>query len=105
MENKRLTGKVKNTDDYIKLPTKDKQEFINKLGKLEDLEEELGCPLEVIFKALKEGIYHNEKLEHPVLILDEDSFKENNLSLLIVGTIVYLKDYKKTWWLKKDRSE
>lgn len=35
----RLTEKVKNVDDYIKLPTKDKQEFINKLGKLEDLME------------------------------------------------------------------
>ncbi len=39
MENKRLTEKVKNTDDYIKLPTKDKQEFINKLGQVEDLME------------------------------------------------------------------
>ena len=25
----------------------------NKLGKLEDLEEQLGCPLEVVFKALE----------------------------------------------------
>jgi hypothetical protein len=31
--------KEKNVDDYIKLPTKDKQEFINKLGKLEDIME------------------------------------------------------------------
>jgi hypothetical protein len=38
----RLTEKVKNVDDYIKLATKDKQEFINKLGKLEDLEEQIG---------------------------------------------------------------
>lgn len=37
----RLTEKVKNTDDYIRLATKDKQEFINKLGRLEDMEEEL----------------------------------------------------------------
>ena len=41
----RLTEKVKNTDDYIKLPTKDKQEFIDKLGELEDLEERLSCDL------------------------------------------------------------
>lgn len=38
----RLTEKVKNTNDYIRLATKDKQEFINKLGQLEDLQEELG---------------------------------------------------------------
>lgn len=30
----------------------------DKLGKLEDLEEELGCPLEVLIRALIEGIYH-----------------------------------------------
>ena len=42
----RLTEKVKNTDDYIRLATKDKQEFINKLGRLEDMEEELGFSLE-----------------------------------------------------------
>ena len=29
---------------------------INKLGELEDIEEELGCPLEVVFKALISGI-------------------------------------------------
>ena len=29
--------------------------FTEQLGKLEDLEEQLGCPLEVVFKALKEG--------------------------------------------------
>ena len=28
-----------------------------KLGKLEDIEEELGIPLEVLFKALKDGIW------------------------------------------------
>ena len=41
-----LTEKVKNTDDYIKLATKDKQEFINKLGRLEAMEKELGFSLE-----------------------------------------------------------
>ena len=73
----RLTEKVKGLNDYIKLATKDKQDFINKLGKLEDilqafniesleeltmllelattseeLNKELGCPLEKIVKAL-----------------------------------------------------
>jgi hypothetical protein len=32
-------------------------EITCKLGHLEDLEEELGIPLEVLFKALKEGIW------------------------------------------------
>ena len=28
-------------------------DVIHKLGRLEDLEEELGCPLEVVFEAIK----------------------------------------------------
>lgn len=101
----RQTAKVKNTEDYIKLATRDKQEFINKLGKLEDLEEELGCPLEVMVKAIKNGIYYDDKFEYPVFILDKDNFKDKNYHLLVVGTIVYLKEYKETFWLKEDKSE
>lgn len=52
----KLTEKVKTTDDYIKLATKDKQEFINKLGRLEVLEEQLGCPLEVFVEAFKKYV-------------------------------------------------
>ena len=29
----------------------------DKLGKLEDLEDALGCPIDVLFKALKQGVY------------------------------------------------
>lgn len=102
----RLTEKVKNTDDYIKLPTKDKQEFINKLGKLEDLEEQIGCPLEVVFKAIYSGIYYIYPNGNIVL---ERSFKLNHYSsgwCLIKPKLNFkLEDYKKTWWLKRDKSE
>jgi len=98
----RLTKKV--GDNYCS-QNGDFYDLYNKLGKLEDLEEQIGCPLEILFRALIEGIYHNEKFEHPLLVLDEDNFKENNFHLVVVGTIVYLEDYKKTWWLKKDKSE
>ena len=30
----------------------------NKLGKLEDLEDDLGCPLDVVFKAIKNGLIY-----------------------------------------------
>lgn len=79
--------------------------LLNKLGKLEDLEEQLGCPLEVFVKALKNGIYYDDKFEYPVFILDKDNFKDKNYHLLVTGTIVYLKDYKETWWLREDKSE
>ena len=89
-------------DDFDQL-----QNIYNKLGKLEDLEDELGCPLDVVFKAIKNGI--DGYLE---LILEYDEkdgwyfnaiWKYNDFG--DYGNILYLKDYKKTWWLKEDLSE
>jgi len=99
----RLTEKVKNTDDYIKLPTKDKQEFINKLGKLEDLEEQIGCPLEVFVKALKEGIYQEDGGRRRFPFIEYNSATDK--FFFGFGTYCNVEDYKKTWFLKEDRSE
>ena len=78
----------------------------NKLGKLEDLEEQLGCPLEVVFKALKEGIIIDRELPKYKVII---GFEENELCLYIEQKFpkwkYKLKDYKKTWWLREDKSE
>ena len=115
----RLTEKVKNMDDYIKLPTKDKQEFINKLGKLEDLEEELGCPLEcvvAVFKAMQQdyiycdignGMYklHNFRLDYVDLADDVYFTRSEYHYVLDDDCCIFVKDYKKTWWLKEDKSE
>lgn len=77
-----------------------------KLGQIEDLEEQIGCPLEVREQAFEKGFYDQEGnhqfCEHYVPYLksmhtrgimrcNEKHFK--------------LKDYKKTWWLKEDKSE
>ncbi len=74
-----------------------------KLGKLEDLEEQIGCPLDILVRALKDGVYYNENFDNPVLVLNEDNFEENNFRLIVIGTTLYLKDYKKTWCLKEDK--
>lgn len=81
---------------------------LNKLGKLEDLEEELGCPLEVIGKALKSGVYHilgsgKMYLERCLKLNYYSGIEE--WSLIKKGLSFNLKDYKKTWWLKGDKSE
>ena len=118
----RLTEKVKNTEDYIRLATKDKQEFINKLGKLEDLEDELGCPLGVVAQALDRGFYidiSKVEIDPPLKNQTEDLLlincpKDFRLNLwyerIEVASFghyleVYLKDYKNTWFLKEDKSE
>lgn len=78
---------------------------IQKLGKLEDLEEELGCPLEVLIKPLLEGG-----------IIDNDGYGvqlngltingDGSLSLTAINGDHYdLKDYQKTWWLKGEKDE
>lgn len=118
----RLTEKVKNTEDYIRLATKDKQEFINKLGRLEDLEEQLECSLEVVAQALSRGFYidvNKIEIDPPLKNSQEDLLlvncpKDFRLNLwyerIEVASFghyleIYLKDYKNTWWLKEDKSE
>lgn len=85
-------------------------EIFNKLGHLEDLEQELGIPLEVLFKALKDGIYRfyeepEDEEKHiyyldPIICYDEYKscwlfFDDSTYNTY------YLKDYGKTWWLEK----
>lgn len=76
-----------------------KQMCLNKLGKLEDLEEQLGCPFEVIEKAIKNGIYTN--------VYSGICYVTRSDDYLLVSDDydVRLSDYKKTWWLKEDKSE
>ena len=83
--------------------------IFNKLGKLEDIEEEFGCPLDAIFKALKDRklvfihAVSQEKTEITLgvykilgLMFDGENYvlyiyKDNDL------TYVYTKDFGKTW--------
>lgn len=82
---------------------------INKLGKLEDLEEEIGCSLEVIFKAIKNGIYYKNNARKTIYIkvyFTTNSYKtEFVLRDLNDDYALLSRNYKKTWWLKEDRSE
>lgn len=73
---------------------------IQKLGKLEDLEEQLGCPLKVVFKALEEGIIDYEGKKHIVVytgkhlvVVEHDKLQHG----------FHTKNYKKTWWLKGEK--
>ena len=82
-----------------------------------ELSEELGCPLEVVFKALKDGIN--------VICFDEEIHFHNSPSLNKYDEFYFsetyypygdsccdatddsyqvkLSDYKKTWWLKGEK--
>lgn len=84
---------------------------VQKLGKLEDIEEELGCPLEVVFKALRTGICIKDEqyLRLPDFGLYNEKFAlyavgANNSMKASLNTF-YTKDYQKTWWLKGEKNE
>ncbi len=114
------------------------EQELERLEKLESIEKELGCPLNVLMKASKNGFYHvNDEgniyfMSHAVLV-NIDTFvevkpcyavKETTLESCYSGDVSPLKevkdshywdwktcgswrikDYKKTWWLKRDKSE
>lgn len=119
----RLTKKLDNKY-YERVDNVMNLEIVDKLGELEDVEEELGCPLEVVFKALKQGyIYSNNTFDKDGVLNDvelvyDDMESENQEFFLRGGDKIYdgekynytytwcnLKEYKETWWLKEDKSE
>lgn len=84
---------------------------INKLGKLEDLEEELGIDFITLFKAFNKGIWFNcsdlydlEKnfTSRPRLYYSDDN-KCWCFEIGLGAYVVKLKDFHKTWWLEKPK--
>lgn len=104
----RLT--IKTDTKYITNDTKCmNNKYITKLGRLEDLEEENGCPLEALVKFSKQSIVYTKYGVHKEEIVFIDFrlkriYITNNRNINDVYTL-YFDDYKKTWWLKEDRSE
>lgn len=81
--------------------------IFNKLGKLEDIEEQLGCPLDVLVKIL---LYPKIRTRFGIREIDKIDYyvEDDNRGLMIYfknGTFDKVSNYKKTWWLKEDRSE
>lgn len=103
----RLTEKV--NGEYIhKVHKFCLNDCYDKLGKLEDIEQEIGIPLEVLFKALKDGIWTSgyEKRDSKKIWLRNF----NGKLLLEVSNrfcfdLYYPEDYGKTWALTREELE
>lgn len=67
---------------------------LQKLGQLEDIEDELGIELSVLFKALKQGYY--KKLSKEYIIFEKP---QNNANVELIKNI--LSNYGKIWSLDK----
>ena len=76
---------------------------MNKLGKLENIEEEVGIDLITLFKALKYGIYKKGRNNFKGLILYSKmpmfSFYHKTIDAELI------EDYGKTWALTKEELE
>ena len=98
-------------DNYIDNMEEENVIYVDKeleyAEKCHKLEEKLGCPLEVVIKAINKGIFAEDLPSGKIV-------KWFGLSLSRVKTEWYLsnekicvglKDYKKIWWLKETREE
>ena len=96
------------------------QMCVDKLGTLEDIEEELGIDLITLFKALRNGIWTNQeqcygdekqgkiRFFQVRLLLEENALGCIHNSMWkgkkVIRTL-YFKDYGKTWALTKEELE
>lgn len=94
------------------------KELKEELAKYKALEEELGCPLEVRDRALmQEKIYYEENGKlFEVIVMTCGWIRYYKTKICTFNCIydnpyttkclqIKTSDYKKTWWLKKDKSE
>lgn len=80
-----------------------RNEAIDKLGMIEDIEDEIGCPIETVFKALKDGVYMKTKHFGVVYYGTPKAVKyKSGWKLLVHGAVLGLQTYGKTWALAKE---
>ena len=115
----RLTYKI-NDKEYAPCKNTGWKTF-DKLGQLEDIEDELGIDLIILFKALKNGVYVRlldyTKPTFKKTFIDSYNMniKSENIDIrrdilyngfdLTGGHLYYFKDYGKTWALTKEELE
>ena len=108
----RLTEKNKFDMHYSISITKNYlQSAYDKLGRLEDLEEKYGLPLEVLVTLLEHYQYYDED-GHQKIIHSLDMYHkqivikkyENDDDIYGYYEHLNFKDYKVTWWLNIDKT-
>ena len=112
----RLTVKDNEIYCFVAKPetiAEQKQNCFNKLGQLEDIEEELGVNLVTLFKAVKNGLYYRfykndkiSKMKVPMLrIIDGEYCWICPKWTTVTWMNVKIKDYGKTWALTREELE
>lgn len=109
-----LTEEHLTTYDRMMLKQVEKElENSIKTKALDDIEKDSGCSIEVVFKALKNGIY----CEYCRSLFSRCKLRKLEVCLVYDYGFYLLRpthkadfslpldEYKKTWWLKEDKSE
>lgn len=100
-----LVGRCDSNIEEFKTNTELRNKVLNKLGQIEDLEEELGIDLITLFRALQYGIYGksgNIVYHYNVLLIEKKLYA---YPLDIWEESWDLVDYDKTWALTKEELE
>ena len=102
----KINGRKEDEDGFS--PSEDLQ-ICNIAKNTIDLEEQLGCPLEKLIQFSKQETVYTIYGTHTNEIVIVD-LNLGRIHISINGDInnsycVYFKDYKKTWWLREDKSE
>ena len=108
----RLTKKDKRFNCGYQLSTyynKYEENVINKLGKLEDLEEKLGCPIQKIVPLLlayKQGYVYTKNIKDEFIketVISQIGLTTNGEWCVVTKrSFIFNENYGKNWWLKKD---
>lgn len=104
-------------DEYIPAHNIKHKQCVNKLGKLEDLEQDLCCPLEIVLKIMLrkideiivnygDGGYGSPYTEY-ITANTSNIYYDIRKGLVIETNIcdIPIKDYKVNWFLKENLSE
>ena len=86
----------------------DNSKCIQKLGQLEDAEQELGIDLVVLIKAISDGVWvktKNDISKHLTVALKKRHHTKEYWLFYRPYSHVYLKDYGKTWALTREELE
>lgn len=108
-----------NKSQYKEMPKPTYEELYLKVNAIEEIQEELGIPLEVLFKALKDGAYMKmnnklwqcKNLDFYYSICDKE-YRLEAYSIINIEkfettyeTSINIKDYGKTWSLTREELE
>ena len=82
------------------------RKLVDEVKEYRKLEEELGCPLEVRCKLCDGTLIYDKDGKSMVMEhIGEHDFYAVPIERPHIPRLMYIKGYKKTWWLKADKSE